>query len=132
MPPMTGSSTGCPARLRPPARRRRSDSGEPGRQLDLAAGFPPAEARNDALREFGNVGLVKEVTRDMWGWTWLQEALRDARVSLRALRRTPAFAAIIVATLALGIGANTAIFTLVNAVLIQPLPYPDPNRLVAI
>jgi putative ABC transport system permease protein len=68
----------------------------------------------------------------MWGWTWLEEALRDARVSLRALRRTPAFAAIIVATLALGIGANTAIFTLVNAVLIEPLPYPDPDRLAVV
>jgi len=68
----------------------------------------------------------------MWGWTWLEEALRDARVGLRALRRTPALAAIIVATLALGIGANTAIFTLVNAVLLQPLPYPDPDRLVVV
>src|SRR5262249_54547297 len=72
----------------------------------------------------------REESRDAWGWSWLDHALRDLRHALRLLARTPGFTAVAIATLAIGIGGTTAMFTIVDRVLLAPLPYPDPGRLV--
>ena len=95
-------------------------------------GLPPADARRLALREFGRVDGVKEAVRDSWLSRALETLLQDARYGVRNLRRTPGFAVVVVLTMALGIGANTAIFSVINGVLLRPLPYGDPERLVAL
>jgi putative ABC transport system permease protein len=90
------------------------------------------QARFAARRELGNLALVAENTRAAWGWTRLEQLARDAVYGLRQIRRNPVFSAIAIATLALGIGGITAMFSAVDAVLIRPLPYADADRLVMI
>lgn len=93
-------------------------------------GLPAEEARSAARRAFGNETLIRERTREAWGWGWLERLLRDLRLAGRVLVKSPVFALSATITLALGIGATTAIFSAMNAVLLRRLPVPDPQRIV--
>ena len=93
-------------------------------------GETAAAARSAARREFGNPTLIQEVTREMWGWNSLETLLQDARFALRMMRRTPGFTAVAVLSLALGIGANTAIFSLIDTLMLRSLPVRSPEQLV--
>src|SRR6185437_2450335 len=93
-------------------------------------GESPAAACDNALREFGNVTHVAEVTREMWGAVWLERLRQDLRFAVRSLWRSPTFTIVASLTLALGIGVNTAMFAVVHGVLLRPLPFADPTRAI--
>ena len=93
-------------------------------------GLTDGEARFAARRAFGNVALIREQTREAWNWGWLERLARDLRYGARTLLRSPEFTIVSVLVMALGIGATTSLFTMVRAVLLRPLPFRDPGKLV--
>jgi hypothetical protein len=99
---------------------------------NLRGGLSPIEARRQALLKFGNVEAIKEIYRDQRGLPFRETLVGDTRHALRRLRKTPTFTAAAILTLALGIGGNTAIFAVIDSILIRPLPYPRAEDLVSI
>jgi predicted permease len=99
---------------------------------NVAAGMRPEEARRAALRRFGNPTLVRDQARSTWSWSWLEACVRDVRYGWRTLTRSPGFAIVAIVVMALGIGATTSLFTIVRSVLLKPLPFRDPDKLVMV
>jgi predicted permease len=99
---------------------------------NISAGMSPEAARTAALRQFGNPALLRDQTRATWNWTLLESLLRDLRYGTRTLTRTPGFAAIAILIIALGIGSNVALFSIVRGVLLSPLPFTHPQQLYSI
>jgi len=122
------------------ARQRRYDDLSVSIQEHLAErideliedGLAPEEAAHRARREFGNVALIEERSREAWQWQFVESLLADLKLTLRRLGKSPGFMATILLTLAIGIGANTAVFSIINRVLLEPLPYPQSDRLISL
>ena len=98
----------------------------------VESGMARREAEQKARREFGNVALMEQRSREVWQWPALESVLADLKFALRRLKKSPGFATTILLTLAIGIGANTAVFSVIDSILIKPLPYPDSGELVAL
>ncbi|MBL9204860.1 MAG: hypothetical protein JNN01_07230, partial [Opitutaceae bacterium] len=101
-------------------------------QLNREGGMEESEARWAAQRQFGHVAGIQERARDARFPGWWDAFSRDVRLGVRALGRNPGFTLVVVLTLAIGVGANTAMFSIVNAVLLRPLPFPEADRLVMV
>jgi predicted permease len=99
-------------------------------QDNIARGMSPEEAHYAAMRKFGNVTRMQEETREVWSFVWLEQLWQDVHYAIRTLARSSGFAAIVIITLALGIGANTAIFSFIDGILLRSLPVQDPQQLV--
>ena len=99
------------------------------KQQRVERGETPGMAEQNARRALGNELLIKEVTREMWGWISIERIFRDLLYALRQSKRSPGFAAVAILSLALGIGANSAIFSILNALLFKSLPVAAPNQL---
>src|SRR5215470_425065 len=97
---------------------------------NIVRGMTPEEARSAAIRSFGGVERVKEESRDVRGVRFVEELWQDLRYAARTLAKRPRFTAIVILTLALGIGANAAVFSVANAVIFQPLPFHEPEHLL--
>src|SRR5258708_560603 len=97
----------------------------------IAGGMTRNEASDAARREFGNPTLLEERGREAWQWRTIENILFDFRYAFRQLRRNPGFTLTVLVTLTLAIGVNSAAFTMVNALLLRPLPYPTPDRLAS-
>jgi len=98
----------------------------------IDSGMPEDEAREKARREFGNVALYRQDSREAWGWVWLETLLQDLRYAVRMLRRNPGFTLVAVFSLAIGIGVNSAMFSLADALLLRPLSVSRPNEVVTV
>src|SRR4029077_6054616 len=99
---------------------------------NLRAGMTAIEARRQALLKFGNVDAIKEIYRDQRGLPFMDTFVLDTRLAIRRMRKAPTFTAAVIVTLALGIGANTAIFGVIDSILIRPLAYPHAEALVSV
>src|SRR6476659_4644249 len=120
--------------------RRKAESERLNRELEfhleqqiaenIARGMEPELARFAALRLFGNPTLLREEARSSWSWNWLEDLWRDLRYGARTLLRTPGFSFTAILVIALGIGATTSLFTIVRSVLLKPLPFAEPDKLV--
>jgi predicted permease len=114
------------------AEELRAHIDEKTEQLMRLENLPRKKAREEALRAFGNPALVETRSREVWQWSRLESLIADLRLAFRRLWKSPGFALTVLLTLAIGIGANTAVFSVVNRVLLKPLPYPESDRLVSL
>ena len=99
---------------------------------NLSSGMSPEEARHAAMRTFGNPTVLREETRDAWGWSWLEHLAQDFRYGFRSLRKGPGFSAVGILSLALGIMATTAMYSVIYGVVLDPFPYKDVDSLMSV